>query len=173
MMRNLFISFALLFSGLLAGCGFTPMHSATGPSSPLAGIDVQMQKGSDVVNNQAGFFVAQRLRDRIGSENSAAPYILKIDPKYSRRRLGLTVGDIASRYDVTVTAKWELLDAKTGKTLKRDSSVSIVTFGAPSGPFGVITADNVGVEQSAKQTADKIIVQVARYFAEDNKKAKK
>jgi len=170
MIRAVFISFALLISALLAGCGFSPMHATTGATAPLANMKVQMEKGSDVVDNQAGFFVAQRLRDRIGVQSEAAPYTLKIKPRYNRRRLGLTSGDVASRYDVTVTATWELLDTKTGKSLKRGRSLSIVTFGAPEGPYGVITADNVGVEQSAKETADKVIIQMARYFAVETKK---
>lgn len=173
MIRIVFISLALVLSGGLAGCGFSPMHGTSGATAPLANVDVQVEKGSDVIDNQAGFFVSQRLRDRIGGPSAAAPYVLKITPRYSRRRLGLTVGDVASRYDVTVTAVWDLQDRKTGKSLKKGRSLSIVTFGAPEGPYGVITADNVGVEQSAKETADKVIVQLARYFAEENKKSTK
>lgn len=173
MMRALFISSSLLFSALLSGCGFSPMHGTTGANAPLANIKVQMEKSSDVVDNQAGFFVSQRLSDRIGTQSDAAPYTLQIKPRYSRRRLGLTSADVASRYDISVGASWELLDSKTGKRLDRGYSNSTVTFSAPEGPYGVITADNVGVEQSAKETADKLVIQLARYFAAENKKAKK
>lgn len=171
MMRIFFLPLAFLLSALLAGCGFSPLHSATGAAAPLANMSIQMNKGADVVDNQAGFFVTQRLRDRIGTSSDAAPYQLKFTPRYSRRRLGLTNADVASRYDITVTATWELIDTKTGKSLKKGRSASIVTFGAPAGPYGVITADNVGVEQSAKETADKVIVDLARYFAQENNKA--
>ena len=173
MMRPFFISFALLVSAVLSGCGFTPMHGTAGSTAPLANMNIEMDKSSDVVNNQAGFFVTQRLRDRLGNGSQAARYTLKITPTYRRTRLGLTSGDVASRYDVTVTAKWKLVDAKTGKTAKTGRALSVVTFGAPAGPYGVITADNVGVEQSAKEAADKLIVQLARHFADDAKKAEK
>jgi LPS-assembly lipoprotein len=149
------------------------MHGTTGANAPLANIKIQMAKGSDVVDNQAGFFVSQRLRDRIGTSSEGAPYTLQIKPRYTRRRLGLTSADVASRYDISVSAGWELVDSKTGATLSKGASTSTVTFGAPEGPYGVITADNVGVEQSAKETADKLILQLARYFAAENKKAKK
>ena len=173
MMRMFFISSALFLSAGLSACGFSPMHSATGASAPLANMTVQLEKGSDVVNNQAGFFLTQRLRDRIGNASEASPYMLKIKPSYGRGRLGLTAGDVASRYDVSVTARWDLIDSKTGNSLKAGRTSSVVTFGAPDGPYGVITADNVGVEQSAKQTADKLIVELARYFAKENKTAQK
>lgn len=166
MIRALFISFGFLISALLTGCGFTPLHStAAGVDTPLANLNVEMKKGSNVVDNQAGFFVTQRLLDRVGSQADNAPYRLEITPSYRRSSLGITNADVASRYDISVTARWILVDTKSGDTMEKGISTSTVTFGAPRGPYGVITADNVGVEQSAKETADKLVVQLARYFA--------
>ena len=146
------------------------MHSAAKTNDSLVNMNIELLKGANVVDNQAGFFVTQRLRDRIGKQEDSARYRLEITPNYRRRRFGLTDGDVASRYDITVSARWNLFDAKTGRRLSRGNTSTINTFGAPSGPFGVITADNIGVEQSAKETADKIIIEIARYFAKKNKK---
>lgn len=170
MMRAFFIPVLCFLALLLSACGFTPMHGASGAAAPLANMDIELKKVSNVIDNQAGFLVAQRLRDRVGSDVNAAPYRLEITPRYNRRRFGITGADIASRYDVIVTARWALIDTKTGKTLKKGNNSSTVTFGAPEGPYGVITADNVGVEQSAKETADKVIIELAQYFAAENKK---
>jgi len=170
MIRALFIPLLCSWAVLLSACGFTPMHGASGAAAPLANIDIDLVKDSRVINNQSGFLIAQRLRDRVGNGSETAPYRLEITPRYSRRRFGITGADIASRYNVSVTARWKLIDTKTGKTLKRGSNSSTVTFGAPSGPYGVITADNVGVEQSATETADKVIVELAQFFAAKNKK---
>ena len=164
---------ALFLTGALSGCGFTPLHSTGGASAALADIDIDILKGSSVVDNQAGFFVLQRVRDRIGIPSEAAPYRLEDTPLYRRRRLGLTNADVASRYDITVRARWTLFDAKSGKRLEGGSSESIVTFGAPDGPFGVITADNVGVEQASQETADKLIIDLARYFSSEKAQALK
>ena len=54
--------------------------------------------------------------------------------------------------------------------MKRGNTTTKTTFGAPEGPFGVITADNVGVEQAASETADKLILELAKFFASRNKK---
>jgi len=98
-----------------------------------------------------------------------APYRLQITPRYRRSRFGLNNADVATRYDITVSAQWVLFDTKTGDRLNRGETRSTTTFGAPSGPFGVITADNVGVEQAATETADKLILDIARYFASEDK----
>ena len=168
MMRNflkplsLFVS--IVIAGALAGCGFTPLHGSSGATAPLANVNIELEKSSSVVDNQAGFFVTQRLNDRVGTQSETAPYTLQIKPAYARQRFGLTDADVASRYDISVRANWVLLDAKSGKRLDRGRETSTVTFGAPDGPFGVITADNVGVEQAAKQTADKLVIALAKYF---------
>ena len=85
----------------------------------------------------------------------------------------MTNADVASRYDISVTANWVLTDSKTGGRLDSGFTQSIVTFGAPEGPYGVITADNVGVEQAAKETADKLIIELARYFSSEKAQALK
>ena len=74
MIRAVLISFALTGSAVLSGCGFTPMHATSPASAKLADIQVDIKKGSDVIDNQAGFFVGQRLRDRIGTAAAGEPY---------------------------------------------------------------------------------------------------
>ncbi|WP_427453278.1 LPS assembly lipoprotein LptE [Litorimonas sp. WD9-15] len=166
MIRALFISLALTSSGLvLSGCGFTPVHQSTANGSLLQDINVQVEKGDNVADNQAGFLLTQRLRDRMGDGGVAPRYRLEIEPDYSRRRLGITDQDVASRYDITVKAKYRLYDAKSGDQVARGDVSSISTFGAPIGPYGVITADNVGIEQASRETADKVIRDLARFFA--------
>lgn len=144
------------------------MHATSPANSNLMDIQVDVKKGADVIDNQAGFFLTQRLRDRIGNAPDTAPYRVEITPIYRRSRFGLTDADIASRYDITVTSNWVLVDTSTGKTLEKGRTSTTETFGAPDGPYGVITADNVGVEQAAKETADKLILELARALARQN-----
>lgn len=174
MMRKLILPLALSGMSLLAGCGFTPMHATSAVNgTKIADISVQLEKGKTVTDDQAGFFILQRLRDRIGEPSAISPYILELTPRYSRARLGITDNDVASRYDVTISASWKLINTKTGKTLDRGRTSAISTFGAPDGPYGVITADNVGVEQASKDTADKLVVALAKSLAASNKKKTK
>ena len=168
MIRTVFISLGLSAAALLSGCGFTPMHATSPASSNLMDVQVEVKKGADVIDNQAGFFLTQRLRDRIGSAPDSAPYRVEITPRYRRSRFGLTDADIASRYDITVTSDWVLVDTANGKTVDKGRTSTTETFGAPDGPYGVITADNVGVEQAAKETADKLILDLARALARQN-----
>lgn len=166
MMTRFLKALTLSFSAaVLAACGFTPVHQTSADGSNLRDIYVQLEKGANVADNQAGFAMTQRLRDRIGVNSAATKYTLEITPQYRRRIIGITDQDVASRFDITVSAKYKLLDTKSGDEVTSGSVSSISTFGAASGPFGVITADDVGVEQASSETADRLIIDLARYFA--------
>jgi len=158
--RALFVSLTAL---ALSSCGFSPMHATSSNGSTLQDISVQLDKGNDVSDNQAGFFITQRLRDRIGAGGER--YRLEVTPGYRRSRLGIRDDDVASRYDVTLRSRYKLYDVKSGELLDKGSVSSITTFGAPSGPFGVITADDQGTRQAAKEVADRLVVELAKYFA--------
>jgi len=169
MIHRFFLSLTATAALILSGCGFTPLHTAASAGgAPLANVDIQLKDGASVVADQAGFFVTQRLNDRIGTQSDKARFALEITPVYRRRRFGLTDADIASRYDVTVAARWKLVNQKTGRVMRRGNTTTTTTFGAPDGPYGVITADNVGVEQAAGETADKLILELAKFFANRN-----
>lgn len=169
MMRKFLISLTLLAAPLvISACGFSPMHAKMGATDAtnLKAISVVLQETPDVTNNQAGFFVVQNLRDRIGSSKTAK-YMLRVTPAYSTRRLGITGNDVASRYDVTLRSSYQLLDIKTGDVLDTGNVQAVTTFGAPVGPFGIVTADDVGTRQAAKEVSDRLIVDLARYFSDN------
>ena len=165
MMRSLKLSILALSALTLSACGFTPMHQTGATGTSLQDVAVVIDKTSDVSDNEAGFYIAQRLRDRIGTTGST--YTLTIEPSYGRSPLGITDSDIASRYDVRVGAKYVLRDTKTGDRLDRGTVSGITTFGAASGPYGIITADDIGTEQASKDVADKLIIALAKYFADN------
>lgn len=144
----------------LTACGFKPLHapSAFGGSG-ISFSDISVQTPN---NEKIDFLLKQALRDRMG-ENISAPVILRIIPKTSRRNLGIGADDVASRYDLVMDASFELIDAKTGDVLYKDKVRATSTFGAPRDPYGVAAAQSNAQEQVAAETADRIIVRIARY----------
>ena len=153
----------LTLCALITACGFRPMHS-TASKAALADIKIELEGGDELVDEQAGFFVAQRLQDRIGTA-SAAKHILKITPDARRRQIGLTDQDVATRYDTSLVMKYELTDAANGKVLDKGRVESITTFGAPFDPYGVVSADNFSKQQAAKEVADRLLNTLATYYA--------
>lgn len=152
---------------IFTACGFKPMHAPTafgGKGVSMKNISVQMQ-----VNDKISFLLAQALRDRMG-DNRGTAYILKITPKSKRGRLGIGADDVASRYDLVMKTKFELVDAKTGDIVYRGEVGAISTYGAPREPYGSIAAQANAEEQVAAEAADHIIARLAGYQASTESK---
>ncbi len=170
MMKKILLSalaLPLLTAPILTGCGFTPMHGTSlgANTDKFQDISIQINDGRDAGDKEAGFLVMQRLRDRIG-ENTGK-HILDLTPRLRRQRLGISADDVASRYDSILEMDYKLLDAKSGKILERGKVKGISTFGAPIDPYGIVAADNNAKQQTAKEVADRLLVKLAGYYAEN------
>lgn len=165
MMKKIII--AAMAVPFLTACGFTPMHggSLAGNAAQFEDISIQINDGRDAGDKEAGFYVMQRLRDRIG-ENTGK-HILELTPKLRRQRLGISADDVASRYDSILEVSYKLLDAKSGKILDKGSVKGTSTFGAPVDPYGIVASDNNAKQQISKEVADRLLVKLAGYYAEN------
>lgn len=165
MMKKILISAIAL--PLLTACGFTPMHGTNlgANAAKFEDVSIRINDGRDAGDKEAGFLVMQRLRDRIG-ENTGN-HILELTPKLRRQRLGISADDVASRYDSILEVSYKLLDAKSGKILDRGRVKGVSTFGAPTDPYGIVAANNNAKQQTAKEVADRLLVKLAGYYAEN------
>lgn len=167
MIKQTFLSIAAL--SLLTACGFTPMHAPSTGANGISFEDVSIKitDGADQGDKEAGFYVMQRLRDRIG-ENTGR-HVLTLNPTLRRAGFGVNSRDVASRYDSTVTVKYTLNEAKSGKVLTTGSVTAVSTFGASRDPYGLIAADKSALQQTTKEAADRLLVKLASYYANPDK----
>jgi len=163
MMRIFILSLAAL---CLGACGFKPLHATDQTGVNLTNLQVVMASTQDVQDREAGFYMQQRLLDRVGV-NDNAQHVVTITPTVSRLRLGVTSNDVASRYDINLSAKYTLTDSKSGKTLETGSVRAVSTFGAPNDSFGLISADTNGTQQGAKELADRLILKLATFYSQE------
>ena len=59
------------------------------------------------------------------------------------------------------------MDANSGKILDTGSVKGTTTFGAPIDPYGIVAADNNAKQQIAKEVADRVLVKLAGFYAEN------
>lgn len=153
----------------LTACGFTPLHAAsTGASGvKFEDVSIKITDGADQGDKEAGFFIMQRLRDRIG-ENTGR-HVLTLNPQLSRAGFGVNSIDVASRYDSIITVNYTLNDARTGDLLTNGSVRAVSTFGAPLDPYGLIAAEKSALQQTTKEAADRLLIKLASYYANSKK----
>ncbi len=150
----------------LTGCGFTPLHSSGPDNLNLSDLKVVLAPIQDVQDREAGYYMQQRLLDRVGAQDKAN-HIVTITPRVRRRRIGVTGNDVASRYDIALRADYTLTESRSGKVLDKGRVEAISTFGAPDDSFGLIAADTNGTQQGAKELADRLLLKLATYYSQD------
>ncbi len=149
----------------LSACGFSPVHSSssTGPNTAFQNITIETVETGNPAVDESGFFLKQRLRDRVGAGQGS--HILRITPELNRAQLGFSGDDIASRNDLSLTANYELVDAASGDILDAGSVRSTSSFGTPVDAFGRQAAQDNATRTIAQETADRLLARLARFYA--------
>jgi len=134
----------------LAGCGFTPMYGDAGAGGALSRIAVTTQ------DDRLGYRVREQLEDALGRDAAQAPlWRLETLVEQSRRPLGRRIDDTATRYELTVRARWTLTPVDGGEPLAGQQTVT-TTYAAADQPYAAIAAQQDGEERAAAELARQI-----------------
>ena len=166
-MKLHFLFLLMLF--FISACGFSPMHGPTNTtnSSLFENISLELNEIENIGNKEIGFYLIQRIRDRIGTNSGKD--VLILTPKINNSGYGISSDDVASRYDTTLIVSYEVRDKKTGRLLSRGSVKGSSTFAAPIDPYGLIAASNDAEQVIAKNVADRLLFKLATFYSEENK----
>jgi LPS-assembly lipoprotein len=158
--RLLLIGAALTASTALGGCGFTPLYASPDVTSKMAQIEVLRPDG------RAGFLLGQSLDDELG-HNAAKPaiYRLAVQLKETRIPRGITVNNVATRYELDVVATYALTDIKTHKTITRGAISVNATYNDTTQPYAGIAAQLDGERRASEAAAQRIRLELASWFA--------
>lgn len=152
---------ALCLTVALGGCaGFTPLYAAQGVSPKLSAIEVVQPDG------RLGFYMREYLEDSLARDRTQ-PAIYRLT--YTNRELrvprGITISNVASRYEVDLTTAYTLTEVATGKLITRGNVSVNVTYDVQSQPYASLAAQQDGERRVAEQAADRLRIELASYFA--------
>ena len=155
---------ALAIAGLaaaLGGCaGFTPLYAAQGVSPKLSAIEVTQPDG------RLGFLMREFLDDSLARDrDEPAIYRLSFTNRELRVPRGITISNVASRYEVDLTTSYALTEIATGKLVTRGNVSVNVTYDVQGQPYASLTAQQDGERRVAEQAADRLRIELATYFA--------
>ena len=162
MSRRLF----LLGTGclLLAGCNLRPLHA--GPEGAelnrdLAAIEVERLDG------RLGQIVRNYLINELNPAGLAVPAIYDLDLRLDRAQnsLAIQLDDVATRYDLSLAATFELKSKADGQTLYRSAIRRVVGYNVRSEPFATLVAEQDAERRAARELSRQIRTQLSLYFA--------
>jgi LPS-assembly lipoprotein len=160
-MRPLLIAAVLaLLAPALGGCGFTPLYAAPGVSPNLSSIEVARPDG------RTGFLMGQFLDDDFAKDRSQAPaYRLLLKTRETRIPRGIRVNNVASRYELQLGTTYTLIDLKTRAPVASGVVQVSVSYDSADQPYAGIAAESEGQQRAAEQSAQRIRLELASYFA--------
>ena len=144
----------------LGACGFTPLYGAPGVGPKLASIEVVRPDG------RTGYLMGQYLDDDFAKDRAAAPaYRLTLKTRETRIPRGIRVNNVASRYELQLTANYLLTDAHTRAQVTSGLVQVTVTYDSADQPYAAIAAQTDGQQRAAEQAAQRIRLELANFFA--------
>ena len=144
----------------LGGCGFTPLYAAPGVTPKLAAIEVTRPDG------RAGFLLGQSLDDELGRDVATpAQYRLTVQLHEVRIPRGITVNNQATRYELDLSATYQLVEVKTRTNVTRGTVTVNATYNDTTQPYAGIAAEQDGERRATEAAAQRIRLELSTFFA--------
>lgn len=145
----------------LSGCGLRPLYGGgvAGPvQSTLAAVEVAP------IDGQAGWLVANALRDRLGNDKPAqARYRLEVRLDDKITGLGVRRDDSVARERRTLRARYQLVDLSSGSVVLDATAGSDAGVDVVGSEYATIAAEKTALERLSEIVADQIIARIGRY----------
>lgn len=155
------LALVLAASLAVAGCGFQPLYGDLGVSRNLAAIEVVAPEG------RSGHLIRESLDDAFAVRPGTPPaYRMDLTLAEVRIPRGLRVDNVATRYEMTLTANYKLTELATGAVVKAGTAASTVTYDSADQPYASIAAQQDSQERAAAETARRLQLELAAWFAQ-------
>ena len=154
------LALALLGAGA-AGCGFKPLLATDdGARGEIARVHIEQ------IEDRTG----QQLRNALllsfppGDPEAPAAWRLKVTLNESKTRLGVVKQDVATRANLTLTARYALEDAAEGKTATAGELRSVNSYNILESPYGTLAAERNARTRGVRQLADGLTARLAAWL---------
>lgn len=150
--------------GLLAGCGFRPMLKAgeePAVREQLAAIEIAGLAG------RLGQLVRNALLDELNPTALEVPSRYKLVIQLNRRAsaLGIQLNNTITRYNLTLTARFQLLDETDADILYSSTVRRIASYNVRRAPYSTLVAEIDAERRAAQEIGTDIRTLLAVHFA--------
>jgi LPS-assembly lipoprotein len=149
---------ALVLTLTLSACGLRPVYSGGSDGAvaqALQGISI-----TPIAGGKSGWLMQNALSDRLGAGGSGK-YRLNVVLDDKIEGFGVRSDDAVTRERRTLRARYQLVDAATGKTMLDATAGSDVGIDVVSSEYATIAAENTALERLAGIVADQIVSRIA------------
>src|SRR3712207_2344416 len=148
----------------LAGCNLRPLHA--GPRSAELNRDlaaIEVDPADSALDQTMRNFLIEELNPA-GVQVPPA-YRLTVNLQRARNALAIQLDDVATRYDLSLAATFELKAKADGRTLYRSAVRRVVSYNVRREPFATLVAEQDAERRAAREVSRQIRTQLSLYFA--------
>jgi LPS-assembly lipoprotein len=160
---------AVVLTLALGACGFRPLYgTSSGPEESavmerLAAVDV------GIIADRSGQMLRNELHDLLNPGRLSVPetYRLEAIVDEDEQDVALESSGFATRTAVRLTARYQLIDSKSGRTLMSSKTRVVSTFNIISNKYSTVVAGESARARGIRQIAQEIRQRLAVYFAQN------
>lgn len=157
-------------AAMLAGCGFHPLYAPSGPRDwdpDLAAINVLR------ITDRPGQILALALRENLnpGGASVAKRWDLETGLRVTRSDLGIQRNATATTSEITVSAIFTVIDAKTRKSIYGSSSTAVGDFDQVHDAYATQVAADAARDRAIREVADDMTFRLAIFVRDQRAKA--
>jgi LPS-assembly lipoprotein len=148
----------------LSACGFRPLYAT---ESTPAGIAVYFEQiyVADI-GGRTGRVLRNQLMDAFTPSGTPASAAYRLEIELTDGKEGLVIQENAdiTRYNYTLTAKFNLVDAASGQVMERGSSRAIAGYNVVNEQFSTQIAQRDAEERAAREIGEDIRLRLGVFF---------
>lgn len=148
----------------LAGCGFRPLYAVGTTPDGMSSYFGQVYV--DPIPGRQGVHLRNQLLDAMtpdGTPTNAA-YNLNVQLSDTKEGLAIQENTQITRYNYTLTAKYELRDAVSNEVLDKGTARAIAAYNVVDSQFGTQSAERDAQERAAREVGEDIRLRIGLYF---------
>lgn len=154
---------------LSPGCGFRSLYNdyhSGGLLSELASIHILP------IENRIGQQTHNHLLDRLNPHGRPTKPLFDLSVAISQATQSYAIGrdSLATRENLTATARYKLTSRATGKVLKAGTIKTIVSYNITAAQYAVVSAKRNAQKRAANALANDITTHLRVYFAQPKKR---
>jgi LPS-assembly lipoprotein len=148
----------------LGACTFRPLLHAKADDSVRSELEAISITGLD---DRLGQLVRNALLDEFNPAGAEVPprYILDVELDRSATALGIQLDDVITRFNLTLTARFQLLDSTSGNLLYESFVQRVASYNVNPAPYATLAAEVDAERRLAREVGDNIGTMLAVHFA--------
>jgi LPS-assembly lipoprotein len=148
----------------LAGCGFKPLYAVG--TTPDGMRSYFGQVFVEPIAGRQGVHLRNQLLDAMTPSGtpSGAAYNLNVQLSDVKEGLAIQENTQITRYNYTLTARYELRDAVSGEVLDKGMARAIAAYNVVDSQFGTQSAERDAQDRAAREVGEDIRLRLGLYF---------